>query len=128
MAMASVTTTKQVQFVQFEKELGAGCTFHPGMTDLTIVSDYVTQEVLQVAVDAHVAIDTVANQSTLEANVITALAQLQTSVDGLTAIIGKLNAEIGPADIKDIARAARQNAQVLKKVIRLVARQLDGTE
>lgn len=130
--MGQVVTSKVVQHLQLQRELGGvDVRYEPDPVpphDLTIIVPDLEDAAIQAVVDAHVPVDEEANRSTLEQNVLTALTQLQTSVDGLTLIIGKTNAEIGPADIKDIARAARQNAQALKKVIRLVARKLDGTD
>lgn len=130
--MGEVVTTKVLQHAQLTRELGNINVLYEAdpvnIGTTTIIVPDLEDAAIQAVVDAHVPIDEEANRSTLESNVIAALASLQTSVDGLSVIIAKANAEIGPADIKDIARAARANAQALKKVIRLVARQLDGTE
>ena len=130
--MGQVVTTKVLQHMQLIREFGSiNVLFEADPVTLgqtTIIVPDLEDAAIQAIVDAHVPIDEEANRSTLESNVIAALTSLQTSVDGLSVIIAKTNAEIGPADIKDIARAARANAQALKKVIRLVVRKLDGTE
>jgi len=53
------------------------------------------------------------------------LVALLSSIDALQAIAQKDNADIGPADIKDVARETRQGLRQVVRLTRIIAEALD---
>lgn len=129
--MSTVTTTRPVDLEQLADELGTGAlSMSDGGTERTVTCHDVTitRATLQAAVDAHVAIDIEGNRRTIQDRLASDLTALDATKTTLDAIIAKANAQIGPADTKDIARALRDVLQAEKRIIRMALGAFNATD
>lgn len=126
--MSSVTTNKFVNLGQLAAEMsGVDLAMSDTGAERTITSATATQAALQTAVDAHVGIDEGANRRTIDDTLLvdrTRLAEAQVALDAINA---KTNANIGPADTKEIARQLRQVVNCQSRILRKILGDFTGT-
>lgn len=141
--MASTTTTKPVNLYQLGQEIGG----NPGFrmvadgSERTVSTDDCTQQALDTAVAAHTANPAIvapptpaevaaataaANEATIRSQIDTALATLTTTIDAQQATFTTV------AQAQTVVRAlqnqVKDNARIMRKVLRLVGNRLDGTD